>query len=171
MIENQLQSGLGHLLLTPNRSLSWQGNKLLLVSVGLILIATTAGFATMGAWMIAPFAGLELLALFLGLYITALRQHDREVLTFTPSEVCLQRGRLHPHQEFRFPREWARFIVRTSPYRAHPRRLLLRCHGREVEVARYLSEDDREALIAELRTVVQSHQLETECGKRANGSG
>lgn len=153
MIESHLQANTGYLLLEPNRSLSWRGNKWLLASVGVIMGTSSTGFALLGLWPILPFAGIELMALATALYFTALKQRYREVITFTDSEVLLQRGRSHPEEEYRFPRQWANFIVRISPYRAHPPRLMLRCHGREVEVGRCIGEDEKERLIAALRAV------------------
>lgn len=155
MIQSHLQADTGYLLLEPNRSLSWRGNQWLLVAVGLILGISSTGFALLGLWVVLPFAGLELMALASALYLTALNQRYREVITFTESEVLLQRGRRRPEEEFRFPRQWASFIVRVSPYRAHPPKLLLRCHGREIEVGRCVGEDEKERLINALRTATR----------------
>lgn len=153
MIENHLQpeTGTGYLLLCPNRSLSWQGNKRLLAALAALMLGASAGFAALGLWLILPFAGLELLALTAALYATSRRQYDREVIVFTDAEIRLERGRLRPVETLRVPRGRARFVVRPSPYRSHPRRVMLRCHGREVELARWLGEEERGELIRALR--------------------
>lgn len=153
MVESHIEpeTGTGHLILLPNQSLSWRGNQLLLTAAGTVLGAGALAFSLAGFWLIAPFAGLEFLALATALYVTKLGQQYREVISFTDNEVLIQRGRDQPVEEIRFPRPWSRFVILSGGNRFTPRRVMLRCHDRQVEVARALNESDKELLISHLR--------------------
>ena len=59
------------LVLTPNRSLSWHGNVRIWAALFVLSALIATGFTLMGAWVIIPFAGLELIALACGIYLTS----------------------------------------------------------------------------------------------------
>lgn len=154
MVENHVRpgSGNGYLLVIPHQSMSWSANKHFLLVTGLILLTLAIFFAMHGLWLILPFAGLELAALGWSLYYTALRLQCREVITFTDSEVVVQRGRHGPQDEVRLPRHWSRFVVRDCGEWT-PKRLWLRCHDREVELAARLTAEEKDKLIGYLRAI------------------
>jgi uncharacterized membrane protein len=154
VIENHMRDdrGTGYLLVVPNQSLSWHGNKVFIAVTGAILLTLAVYFALYGLWLIVPFAGLELAGLWAALYYTSLRQQCREVIRFTETEVVVQRGRHRPRGEVRLPRHWSRFIIRDCGTWA-PKRLWLRCHDRQVELAARLGADEKECLIGMLREI------------------
>ena len=47
----------------PNQSATWNTNVLVLLVLSVPVLGIAAAFALLGAWLILPFAGLELLAL------------------------------------------------------------------------------------------------------------
>lgn len=152
--------GTGYLLVVPNQSLSWRGNKLFIAATGAVLLSLAGYFAIYGLWLIIPFAGLELAALWAALYYTSLRQQCREVIAFTESEVVFQRGRHSPRREIRLPRYWSRFIIRDCGTWA-PKRLWLRCHDRQVELAARLGAEEKDNLIRMLRDITDDNRWQT----------
>ncbi len=150
MIErhDDVAAGGTELLLLPNQSLSWASNKAFLQIISVLVLTIAAVFAVDGHWFVLPFAVLELLLLWGALYFTLQRLQDRELITVTDAEIIVQRGRRRVEQEVHLPRHWARLVVRRDRYRK--RRLYLRSHGREVELALSLNCDDRKQLVAEL---------------------
>jgi uncharacterized membrane protein len=117
-----------------------------LASVSLVIAVV---FAMLGAWLILPFAGLEIAAL--ALVLRWLRAHadDFERLSVSGEVVTLEVCEKNRLRRFEFNRAWARLVVRdrswsTSLY------LALRSHGREFEIGRYLDDGGRQALAREL---------------------
>jgi uncharacterized membrane protein len=158
MIESHLQSetGTGYIIITPNRSLSWRGNRWVVVSLGVLLGFSCLGFSLLGLWLVIPFAGLELAVVWGALYLTTRRAQYQEVVRFTPDEVIVERGRKRPDEKFHFQRAWSRFVLVRPASRLQRLRLVLRSHGREIEIGRRLAEADLEDLLSHLRDAVRS---------------
>jgi Integral membrane protein len=104
------------LVLTPNRSLSWQGNLILWCAFTVLVLVIATGMALAGAWVVLPFAGLELLGLLAGLYYTSRQCHQQEVLHITPETVRLEKGLYQKECEWEMPRQWVRLYL-TMPIR------------------------------------------------------
>jgi uncharacterized membrane protein len=119
-----------------------------------VSLTISAGFALMGAWLILPFAGLEMLALGIALYLSAVRAAQREVISIDKNIVEISRGRYRPEQSCRFQRAWVRISFRPTASDWHRNRLTIGSHGREVEVGAMLSNNERESLARELRRAI-----------------
>ena len=116
------------------------------------------GFSLMGAWMIFPFAGLEMLGLGIVLYICACRAANCEVISINNERVTVSKGRYQPKESCEFQRTWARVWLRRSGINWYPSQLLIRSHGREVEVGGFLEEDERQKLAEALAKVLHQQQ-------------
>jgi uncharacterized membrane protein len=112
-------------------------------------------FALLGAWMIFPFAGLEMLVLAAALYYCACRGSEREVVTVGDDMVAVARGRRCPTTNHEFQRAWARVRLEKPVNHWYPSRLMICSHGREVEVGRCLNEEERRQLAADLTTAIR----------------
>jgi len=66
-------------IVRPNCALSWRTTKLVLLFFAGCFAALSAYFAAVGAWLVLPFAGLELAVLVAGFYLSALAGHACEV--------------------------------------------------------------------------------------------
>jgi len=109
------------------------------------LIAT--GFALLGAWLVLPFAGIEIAVL--GFAVSWVLRHARDF-----ELICLKGGMLEVEiadggcRTLRqFNPHWARLVIET---RGHATRLALRSHGKEFEIGRHLNAEDRRGLAREL---------------------
>jgi len=140
-------------VIRPNSSLSWRGNIIVFLSVTAVCIIVVTPFAFLGYWPMLSFAGLEIAALAIALYLCARRSQRREVVTVNEDEIEVSRGRLDPERNFTFNRHWA--AVRLQPPSAgRPGRLTVGSHGREVEVGAFLNDDERRELAKALRRAV-----------------
>ncbi|MFZ0789688.1 MAG: DUF2244 domain-containing protein [Chromatiaceae bacterium] len=136
--------------LRPNRSLSWRMTRWVLLGFGCCMGLFSAYWAAQGAWLVLPFFGLELGVLALGLYLSALASHRREVIRIDGADLIVTRGGHRPEQEERLPRYWSRVVLSTDPTGWYPSRLWLVSHGRRVRVGGALVEQERLELAAEL---------------------
>lgn len=158
MIERIQNDNGTSLVLRPNRSLSWQGNLILWCLLVVLVLTVATAMALAGAWVVLPFAGLELLGLLGGLYYTSRQCHRQEVLHITPGTVRLEKGLYEKEREWEMPRQWVRLCL-TMPLRGwKPPRLQLVHRDTEVTLASFLNQDDTRALVSFL----ENHGIQVE---------
>ena len=92
-----------------------------------------------------------MVAVGIGLYRCAQRCAEREVISIDEGVVAIERGRYRPAQRFELSRPWAQVGLQKGAVRGYPSRLLIRSHGKSVEVGLHLAENERRLLARELR--------------------
>lgn len=137
-------------VLRPNRSLSWRQNLVVFAGLCMVTLFLTVPLVAMGFWLVLPFAGLELLAVGIGLYCAICRCHECEVICVAADSIRIERGRRGPRQRWILARAWAQVVLKGCPRQWYPSRLLIRVHGRAVEVGRFLVEEERCQLAQDL---------------------
>lgn len=141
-------------VIRPNCSLSWRMTVRLILGFSVLSAVIATGFALLGAWMILPFAGLEIVVLCIALYICAQRNNRCEVVTVGKDSVTVVRGRKEPEEGHEFRRVWAQVVHERPVHHWYPSRLLIRSHGREVEVGNCLTEEERKQLACQLEQAI-----------------
>jgi uncharacterized membrane protein len=137
-----------------NNSLSSTGRALVLASLVILCFAISVGFAFHGAWLVLPFAGAEMLVLFVAFRCIERHAGDFESLAIKGDRVLLERWETGRANRFVFNRFWAQVVVhRPGPGRTT---LALRSHGHEVEFGRHLTEEQRGALVRTLSQQLRS---------------
>lgn len=136
-------------LVRPNQSLSKKGFRWLFAFIVLVSLTIGLGFSLAGAWMILPFAGLEILLAGavlwrIGKNLEDYEQYqiDRDSLTITRSIA----GRIDRHM---FQCYWAKLLFQP-PSGSRSSKLRVRSHGTELEIARHLNDQQKSELAAEL---------------------
>lgn len=148
MVERLPQSGGTRLRLTPNRSLSWRENVRLWLALCALCLPIAVGMALAGAWLVLPFAGLELAALAAGLYYTARQCQRQEVLEISADDVHLEKGLYRKQAEWTLPRRYTRVhLIESAHPWVTPPKLFLTHRDTEVALAGFLNIDDTRALI------------------------
>src|SRR5687767_9870204 len=139
--------------LYPSRSLSYRG--FLILAVGTLVIVAAYGglFLVLGAWPIFGFLGAEWL-LFWWLLRTHFRGDRRaERIRLYADRLVLQqidpKGRV---AESTFEPYWLRVVLKERGFE-NPA-LLLRSHGRAVEIGTFLGAGERRQFAQELQTVL-----------------
>ena len=138
-------------ILRPNRSMSWRGSLVFFLSLCLVSGTISISMTLLGYWLILPFAGLELMALGTALYIVVLRCYQCEVIWITNDAIRIEKGRNYPQQQWKLARVWTQVVLERYPQQWYPSRLLIRCHGRDVEIGKFLNEEERQRLAKELK--------------------
>ena len=137
-----------------NNSLSSTGRALVLASLVILCFAISVGFAFHGAWLVLPFAGAEMLVLFVAFRCIERHAGDFESLAIKGDRVLLERWETGRANRFVFNRFWAQVVVhRSAPGHVT---LALRSHGREVEFGRHLTEEQRGVLASTLSRQLRS---------------
>lgn len=143
---------------TPPRSLSARGMRwLCLLSVPAAAVPALL-FSLLGAWPVVPIIGAEV-ALVLGLVALHRRWTARqvEVVMLTPDRLSVfaadgRGGRV----EVALDPYWARLEVAEQPGAAPRLRLVAR--GREVEIGRFLSSGEKQAMAAALEDALRRYR-------------
>ncbi len=133
-------------VIEPNLSLSWRGNLIFFLIICTISFGIAGVFTAMGYWVVFPFAGLEMAVLGAALYVCSTKARWCEMVCIGKDTVEVAAGRHQPEKRWTFSRHWARIVLSPPNINGHPSRLLIRSHGREVEVGRCLSDEERERL-------------------------
>lgn len=145
----------GRIILRPHPPPSWRFNLWAAGLVAVLCLSFAIGFALAGAWLILPFAGVEIMALFGLLYYVSLKTRVQEVIQFNDTEVRVQRGRRRPGLEWCCQRFWCRLHVLTPAHPWYSSQIRLRCHDNDVELGQFLSDRDKRALVRNLNAFLR----------------
>ena len=152
--EKDIGAGL-HILIRPNRSLSPRGMAQLFAWMAAVVLTIGVGFALMGAWLVLPFAGLEMAVVATALYWLFRHADDHELIVIDGDSVTVIRHRGGREWRDNFQRYWVKATLER--HRTwHPSRLVLGSHGRFVVIGADISEEERRALAARLNEALRS---------------
>lgn len=158
MVEIQIDHGTSDIrcVLSANSSMANRQVTIFLIAAGLVTLGIGFGFgiAMLGLWGVLPFSGAEWIALVYALRWVHSNPRAREVLNTGESTVMLERGFSTAESVFRFQRAWVRLECLAPVFRGYPARIMLRSHGKEVEVGSFLPELERNSLVLQLRQIL-----------------
>ena len=149
--ENELEKTI---MVMPNRAMPWQHIMMFYFAIAIVTLTIAFNFCAQGLTLILPFAGLELAALGAVLYISAWRSNIKEVVSVTDEKIKIEIGRNSPEKIFEFDRAWVKIVLEKSWNNWYPSRLLLRSHGKQIELGKFLNEQERQCLEIELKKVI-----------------
>jgi len=129
-----------------NNSLSSNGRRFIFGFILTVCLGIAVAFSLVfGAWPIMPFAGLEMMVLYLAFRYVDRHAEDYERITIRGDSVAVEvrEGSRVTRQELN--RCWAQVVCEGKGAR-----LALRTHGREVEVGRHVRDEQRAGMAREL---------------------
>ena len=131
-----------------NCSLEWAERWRAFWLIASISVIIAGAFAAFGAWLILPFAGLEIGALYLAFRLLDRRASDYERLTIDGDRLVVEQKRQGRVTRFEGNRLWAQVVVRRQSERVE---LALRYRGREIEFGTFLSDEARSSAARSLQ--------------------
>lgn len=137
--------------------MSWRGLVTVFAFIATFVIGIGVFCFCVGLPFVLPFSGLESLALGAALYVTAWRGGLQEVVTIDERGLAVEAGHERPEWREEFQRYWARILL-EQPGGWYPSRLLIRSHGRQVEIGRFLNEQERQGLARQLWAALRDKQ-------------
>ncbi|KPF70658.1 hypothetical protein IP69_08970 [Bosea sp. AAP35] len=140
--------------ITPHRSLDRNAFRIVMTLVCLAAIASSIPFMVLGAWPVAGFMGLDVVALFIAFQVNFRHARAFERIVVTPLEVQLRKVS-HQGQEavWRSNPAWTK-LERQDDEDYGLLRLSLVSRGRSVAVAAALSPAEREGFADALGTAL-----------------
>jgi uncharacterized membrane protein len=142
-----------HIDLAPHCSLSPRGALLFFASVCVATLGVAGAATLLGFWPVLPFAGAEMLLLGWALHANMQRRFERESIDVSETEIVIEYSLGTPRRVV-FPRHWARVKIRRPKSPLHRGQLVIESHGRAQEVGKFLTEEERRHLAAELRRLI-----------------
>jgi uncharacterized membrane protein len=143
-------------VVTPNRAMPWHQQVFLFSIIAAFSLGIGVGFFMQGLTLILPFAGFELTALAIALYISAWRGGRKEIIKIARYKVTVEVGYSEPHKIKEFDRAWLQIVLIKSWNPWYPSKLFLRSHGKQMEVGKFLNEEERKALSITLKQSVKT---------------
>ncbi len=140
-----------------NQSLSKRGNQIFFLTLLCISFAIAFAFAWQGLWLIIPFAGIEMLALGLGLYWCINKLSRVETITVSDKEVSLDVRQQNRKQSSRsFPKAWTRATVLSPKTITQRRQLWLEGNREKVEIGSFLDDREKVKLASAINQSIQN---------------
>ena len=131
-----------------NRSLSDAELRRVFWLVAFVSLMIATAWSAMGAWLVLPFAGLELGALFVAFRSWSRRADDYERVVIHGDRLSVESRTSGRVRRFDANRHWTQVIVRDG---IRGRHVSLRSQGREIEFGILLSEGARIQAARKLR--------------------
>jgi uncharacterized membrane protein len=146
MVEFETQNDIQRLVITANRSMSWQANKRILAVMFCINMTIALSWAAMGAWMVLPFAGLEIMLVGFGMYYVSWKLSFKEIITIEADSLILQKGVYLPKQQWDWQLGNTTLIKQPSRYRMSAPTLFLKHLNQTVEIGAALNRTEKKEL-------------------------
>lgn len=131
--------------------MSWRGNQLFLLGMICLSGLISVGFALIGAWVILPFAGLEMLALGSALYYVSWKLSYQQVIVIYEDSVAIDKGVYKPRKSWLFSREELSLSVQPEEHEWSTPVIQLRHKQSLVEIGEFLNQADCRRLLALLK--------------------
>ena len=136
----------------PNSALSTKDKIKVILLLSLIPCLIGIGFSLLGAWLVLPFVGLEIFALAYAFYYVNSHESDYESITIDGDSLLVERCYQERITQHVLNPYWVKLVRHEWPNgELH---LGLFSHGKEIEVGRYLTRKQREALAKQLQARV-----------------
>ena len=148
MIKKKITKNTLSLTLTPNKSSTVQQNLIFFGFLSVICMTFAIGFFVLGATMILPFAGLEILILFLVLKANRNWLNQSEKIELDKLYVKLKKGK----NDLIFDRFLSKFSIVDHKTK---KRIFITSDKKKVQIGSFLNEEEIEELITLLKKKVQ----------------
>jgi uncharacterized membrane protein len=136
--------------LSPNRSATWQQTKVLMIFFTCFVISIATAWSLVGAWLILPFAGVEVSALALVMYLVSRATYQWEEVQIDNESITISSSKgsaltLTKHHTYLF-------FVEDKENRRIPK-LVFTTPDAKCEIGSFLNEQDKMRLASHLSDV------------------
>jgi uncharacterized membrane protein len=141
-------------VITPHRSLGPQGFRLVMTLICLATVVSSVPFIVLGAWPVAGFFGLDLIALYIAFRVNFAEARAMEEVAVSRIEVLVRQVSARGEaREWRFNPAWTRMeIDRHEEFGVMGLALVSR--GQSVVIGRHLSPPERESFAEAFRSAL-----------------
>lgn len=146
MVELHSENSKHLIVLAPNKSMTWETNKKILLVMFTVSMIIGLSFMYVGAWMILPFAGLEIMLVGIGMYYVCWKLNFKQTIAIDAESLTLQKGVYFPKQEWQWQTSQTRLVKQASHYRMSAPTLFLKHLNQSVEIGEFLNRSEKKTL-------------------------
>ena len=129
--------------LSPNQSASWRETKIIIAIMIIVVMCIGIGWTIAGAWMILPFAGLEV-GLFAYLMHRVCRQgFAQQIITITQDWVLIESGIQRREVARSYNRNLLSFELKETERDWHLPDIVVCLENYRLSIGEFLNQDDR----------------------------
>ncbi len=156
-IESNLAEDSFRISLSPNRSLSWKSTWVIVMLIALTCLSIGLAFTLVGASLILPFAGLEVVLVALCFYVVFKKTAVKEIIYLTPQKLKIEKGINKPKKVWEYFRLWSYIIVEKPQHPWYPAHITITSKGERIPIGNFLSEEEKKHLVNKLEKIIYSY--------------
>ena len=158
MVSVEEKSNSNYLItLSPNSSLTGIYRIIFLASISFVCVGIATVFYFFGAYLILPFAGIEIAILLIAFYLSFKWSSRKELIYISQEVVKIEKGIHKAEYLWEEFRTFTSFQIEKDANKSL--RLSFRSKGDNVIVGDFLNEDDKNILINEIRNIIDKLNL------------
>ena len=154
-IESNKEKDFHRILIRPNRSISWKSSIVFILVIAFTCLTIGLGFAYVGATLILPFAGLEVLFVGICVYLVLNKTSQQEVITLSKDKLIIEKGAYKIKQVWEYFRLWSYISVERPRHPWYPAHIVVTSKGERVPLGDFLNEQEKEELVSNLENIIQ----------------
>ena len=151
-IEIAKQEGLDLIEISPNYSLRGWSRVIFLGSLAFICLGIGVFFLIMGAGLILPFAGLEVIIVFICFGLSFRWSQQKEIIYISNDKIKLEQGRLIKENSWEEFRSFVVLEVETDQYNSN--QFCFQSKGKRFYFGSFLNDEDKLILKNELKRII-----------------
>ena len=142
-------------VIKPNNSLTLRDLLLLGSGFGVILLLLAARLLVMGLWLVVPFLLLDFLVVALAFYLIRKKGGTYESIRIDDRQLRIHHHETRRSKSWSFDIHWVKIKLQEHEHRWQSSRLLVGSHGRWIEFAGFLTDEERASLYRALNKSIQ----------------
>ena len=153
MVEFEQNGNQTRLVLTPNKSMTWETNKKILFGMFIVSMMIGLSFASIGAWVVLPFAGLEISLVGIAMYYVCWKLNFKHIISIESQSLIFQKGVYFPKHEWHWRLDQTQLLKQSSNYRMSAPSLFLKNLNETIEVGDFLNRNEKKVLREHFRSL------------------
>ena len=153
-IQSNKENNFHRILIRPNQSISWKSGLVFVLVIAFTCLSIGLGFAYVGATLILPFAGLEVIFVGICTYLVLNKTSQQEVITLSKDKLIIEKGAYRLKKEWEYFRLWSYITVERPQHPWYPAHIVVTSKGERVPLGDFLTEEEKEELVSSLESII-----------------
>lgn len=142
----------------PNNSLSQKGLVIGALALGLVLGLFAIRLAWMGFWLVIPFLVIDFVSVAIAFYLIRRRCNIHESVCIDGKQLLIRHHESRNAKSWAFDLQWVSIKLQIHEHPWQPSRLLVGSHGKWIEFANFLTNEERASLSNALKQSIQEQR-------------
>ena len=153
-IQSNKEDNFHRILIRPNQSISWKSGLVFVLIIAFTCLSIGLGFAYVGATLILPFAGLEVIFVGICTYLVLNKTSQQEVITLSKDKLIIEKGAYKLKKVWEYFRLWSYITVERPQHPWYPAHIVVTSKGERVPLGDFLTEQEKEELVSSLESII-----------------